>query len=275
MARWLIFILVILMVTPAWAGGPFWHPIEGPEARRVLVPGSPPLTVGQQNAFLNCLEFGLAIALTQREQEAARAALMEEFLAHRVDLLTALEDIRKIWKQVEEAKPQDRGVLRQIIRNSLLEETQKFPNLAMAKVVRRILQDGNEAVLTGPPRLDRRMLSAFFELVEMALRLRDQRVVAWDEPTRRAMEAKILQRIPTLSPEGRLWLVNADFHRSLITRNWQTVAPDEKETIRRFLVETFAPGAELGERAIDLERIPLPPPTIFPLPTDLPWDFRK
>ncbi|RCK81784.1 MAG: hypothetical protein OZSIB_0918 [Candidatus Ozemobacter sibiricus] len=275
MARRLMFVLVILLVTPAWATASFWYPIDGPEARRVLVPGSPPLTVGQQNAFLNCLEFGLAIALTQREQEAARAALMEEYLAHRGDLLAALEEIRKIWQQVEAAKPQDRGVLRQIIRDSLLEETQKFPNLAMARVVRRILQDGNEAVLEGPPRIDRRMLAAFFELVEMALRLRDQRVIVWDEPTRRAMEAKILQRIPTLSPEGRMWLVNADFHRALIARNWQNVPPDEKETIRRFLVETFAPGAELGERAVDLERIPLPPPTIFPLPTDLPWEFRK
>ncbi len=275
MKRLFVCVLMVVVTGTLWAGTDFWYPISGPQADRILVPGEPPLTVGLQNGFLNCLEFGLALALTQQEQEAARAALMAEYLANRSELLEALREIGGIWMKVEKARPEERGSLRRIIRDSLLEETQKSPQLGMAQVVRQILKNGNEAVLVGPPRLDRRLLAAFFELVQMCLRLRDRRVVVWDDQTRAALEARLLQRVPQLSPEGRVWLGNADFHRAMIAANWQRVPADEKEVIRKFLIETFAPTGPGEIAGVDLDRIPLPPPTIFPLPTDLPWDLRQ
>jgi len=270
----LISLMMAALVLPAFAEDDYWYPVAGSAADRILVPGQPPLTVGQQNAFLNCLELGLSVALTQEEQEAARAALMEEYLSHKMELLDSLRETRKLWDESGNSNPESRGKIRRIIRDSLLEETQKFPDLGMSKVLRKILKDANDAVIPGSPRIDRRAFSAFFELIQMCLRLRDKRVVTWDERKRIGLESQLLQRIPGLSPEGRKWLANADFHRSMISRNWREISADEKETIRKFLIETFAPQAEGEESGVNLDLIPIPPPTIFQLPTDLPWEFR-
>jgi len=109
----------------------------------------------------------------------------------------------------------------------------------------------------------------------MAFRLRDRRIVTWDEPVRKSFEASILKRLPSLPPSGRNWLANADIHRALIVRSWQQVAPDERDVISRLLIETFAPALASGSALpITVDAIPLPPPNLFPLPTELPWPMR-
>ncbi|MFZ2957576.1 MAG: hypothetical protein WA705_11845 [Candidatus Ozemobacteraceae bacterium] len=272
----LLLVLFFVGLSPVFAENSFWHEIKGEEARRILVPGEPPLTVGKQNVFLNCMEFGLAVALTQAEQDAVRAALMQEFLTFKGRLLDDLAILEKLWKEIANADVQKRGALRLIIRDALLEEVKKNPNAMISRAISNVLKH-EEAVIPGNPKIDQRCIASLFELIQMALRLRDHRVVSWTVSETAAMESALLQRIPTLSPEGRQWLGNADFHRAIIERSWRRVSADEKETVKQLLIETFAPvssGTPGVFPAVDFEKILFPPPNIFPLPVDLPWDLR-
>jgi hypothetical protein len=233
------------------------------------------LTVGQQNVFLNCVEFGLELALTQKEQEDIRASLMKEFLAHRVGLLQDLQKIEDLWAEILAAPPEQRGTFRQVVRDSLLDETIRFPHLEMSGIIREMVKRNAEVVVAGEPRLTRRSFDSFLELIDLGARLRDRRIQAWDAETLVAFETALLKRVPGLSPEGRKWLANADIFRALIYRNWQQVAADERETIKRFLVEAFAPAPKPGQPLpVDLDGIPIPPPELFPCPTELPWEMR-
>lgn len=274
MKRLIPLLLFVLTLSPLSAAELGWHATDGEEARRALVPGEPPLTVGQQNVFLNCMEFGLSIALTQSEQEAVRAALMQEYLSFKRGLLEDLQQLQDLWVKITLARPEERPQYKVIIRESLLEESKKSPETQLSKIINSISRR-SEAIVPGTPRIDRRCLSAFLEIVQLALRLRDRRVVSWTPADHEALETVLLKRLPELSPEGRRWLSNADYHHALIDRAWKNTPTDEKELIKPLLIQTFAPSTPTGSPfPIDLEKIPLPPPNIFPLPTSLPWELR-
>ncbi|MBF0502466.1 MAG: hypothetical protein HQM09_20175 [Candidatus Riflebacteria bacterium] len=274
MKRVMMFLFIFAALRPAFADNSFWYEVMGEEARRILVPGEPPLTVGKQNVFLNCMEFGLGLALTQAEQEAVRAGLMQEFLTYKGKLLDDLTTMEKLWKEIASTDQDKRGALRLIIRDVLLEKMKKNPESMISHAISDVMKH-REEVIPGLPRIDKRCIASFLELVQMSLRLRDRRVVSWSTTETAALEAALLKRIPTLSPEGRKWLENADFHRAIIDRSWHRIAADEKETVKALLIETFAPASASGtEPVIDIEKIPLPPPNIFALPSDLPWELR-
>lgn len=274
MKRLLPLLLMIFVLSPAFAAELGWHTTDGDEARRALVPGEPPLTVGQQNVFFNCMEFGMSIALTQSEQESVRAALMQEYLSFKRGLLQDLNQLQDLWNKIVLSKPEEKPQYRIIIRESLLEEAKKSPETQLSRIILSI-SHRSEPIVPGTPRIDRRCLSAFLEIVQIALRLRDRRVVSWTQADSEALETVLLKRLPQLSPEGRRWLSNADFHHAIIDRAWKNTPTDEKEAIRPLLIETFAPPTPTGSPfPIDLEKIPLPPPNIFPLPTSIPWELR-
>ena len=274
MKRLFTLICLVLVLYPA-VGAPLgWFPTDGEESLRTLVPGEPPLTIGQQNVFFNCLEFGLGVALTPQEQEEVRAALMQEYLSFKRGLLDDLRQLQGLWETISNAKANEKPQFRVVIRESLLDEAKKNPDAQLSRVITGIVR-GSEPIVPGTPRIAHRSLSSFLEIVHLALRLRDRRVVSWTPADREALETVLLKRLPSLSPEGRRWLSNADFHLALIDRAWRTTPPDEKDSIRALLVETFAPAAPADSPfPIDLEKIPLPPPNIFPLPTSVPWEFR-
>ncbi|HOY67290.1 MAG TPA: hypothetical protein PLP29_10400 [Candidatus Ozemobacteraceae bacterium] len=268
-------IYVLASVAGAGAADVTWYPLEGPAAQRVLVPGEPPLLVGQANVFNNCVEFGFGIAMTQAEQEQLRTALMQEYLEFRSDLLEDLKELGELWKDVCATPVEQQGKYRLILRDVLVGEADRSPGLGISQAIRKINAMEADVVGAGTPPVTRRSLDALLELVQMALRFRDRRVVAWDQAQRQELEAALLRRLPSLTPVGRNWLANADIHRALIERNWQETPADEREVIRRLLIETFAPASKAGSAfPVDVEGIPLPPPNLFPLPTVLPWPMR-
>lgn len=252
----------------------YWLPTEGYEANRVLVPGTPPLTMGARNTFFNCVEFGLSLAMTEAEKEQAQIALMQEYLVFKGQLLDDLKGIGGIWQQLLQAAPEDRGTFRAIIREALFEEVEKHPDLGISKVLRTVLKDSETVLIPGSPPLSKRSLAAFFEILEMASKFRDKRVVAWNDQTRMRMEAALLARFPSLAPDARRWLGNADLHGALLVRNWNKTPAEEKNLIRGFIADTFAPPGKDSGLPIDVDQILLPPPTIFPLPGELPWPMR-
>ncbi len=268
-------IACVLLLVPSGAMAASWYPVDGPEAGRILVPGEPPLTVGHANVFLNCIEFGFGLAMTQAEQEDVRTALMQEYLKFKGDLLDDLKDVRDLWNEVCAAPPDQQGKYRIILRDVLVGEAKKEPLLEISRVISRINTQEADVIAAGTPSVTKRSLASLLELLKMALRLRDRRVVVWDEPVRKSFEASILRRLPGLPPSGRNWLANADIHRALIAKSWQQVAPDERDVISRLLTETFAPAPASGSALpINVDAIPLPPPNLFPLPTELPWPMR-
>ena len=274
MKRLFALLCLVLLCNPVFAASLGWHATVGEESSRTLVPGEPPLTVGQQNVFFNCLEFGLGVALTAPEQEDVRAALMQEYLSFKRGLLDDLRQLQGLWDTISVAKAEEKPQFRVVIRESLLEEARKNPDAQLSRVINGIVR-GSEPIVPGTPRIAHRSLSSFLEIVQLALRLRDRRVVSWTPADREALETVLLKRLPQLSPDGRRWLSNADFHLALIDRAWRMTPPDEKDSVRSLLTETFAPAAPTGSPfPVDLEKIPLPPPNIFPLPTSIPWEFR-
>ena len=274
--RLLITALAVLVLgTPGLFAREFtWHPLTGPETERFLVPGNPPLTVGDQNVFFNCVEFGLQVALTLSEKEALRSALMQEFLQQKNHLLAALRELRKLWATITAQKPDEIGKYRLIIRDSLLFEARNSPNLALSQLITTILKDSEEQVTPGEPVISRRTLKAFVEMVQTAYRLKNRRVVSWDATQMKNLEAQLLKRVPSLSPEGRKWLSNVDFHRAFLEKSMQAIAADEKESVKKLLLDIFAPPMPGNPDAVDIEAIPLPPPNVFPLPSELPWEWR-
>jgi len=275
MIKFLLVLTLVMTLCPLFGEVSFWYPTTGPEALRILVPGTPPLTVGKQNVLFNCVEFGLSVALTQKEQETLRTAVMEEYLTHKGNLLTDLGELEKLWNEVMAASPADQAKYRQVLKDSLMAEAKKAPNIGISKMIAEILSNSSETIVGGGQKIDKRSFNAFLELVEMCLKMRDKRIVQWSTTERLELEAVLIRHIPELSPEGRKWLGNADFHRTIIFRNWQQVPPDERETVKKFLVETFAPNPKPGStHAVDLESIPIPPPNLFPLPMHLPWEMR-
>lgn len=275
MKRFLVFCYCLAIIPGAFGYSDFWYPVEGPEARRILVPGTIPLTLGDRNVFFNCLEFGMGIALTYSEQERIQYGLMNEFLVHKNKLLDSLQEISRIWEQILESSPDEKGKFQHIIKNAIMKEVCDQPGLELSGTIREILKNANETLISGYPEINKRTVAAFGEIVQFALMLRDKKHANWDEAATAAFTGQIAKIIPNLSPEGRHWLSNADFHRSIIQRNWSKTPSDEKEAIRRFISETFAPGNNADPNLkIDLTRIMLPPPNFFPLPTDLPWRLR-
>lgn len=270
------YIMVFVLLTlPAFADTPGWYPLDGAEAARILVPGERPLSMGQANVFFNCIEFAFGIAMTQAEQETVRTALMQEYLQFKGGLLDDLKDVGDLWKEVCAASPERRGKYRVILKDVFLGESKKEPRLDISRAISGINAQELDVIGAGTPPVTRRSLAAFIELVQMALKLRDRRVVAWDDFTRKAVEAAVLSRLAALPPAGRNWLANADIHRALTVRGWQQVAADERDAINRLLVETFAPAPASGSALpVDVDAIPLPPPNLFQLPTDLPWPMR-
>ncbi len=275
MKKLLVVLVLVGLAIPLSAETPFWFPIQGKEAERVLVPGNPPLTLGKMNSLINCIEFGLSVALTQNEIEGARAALMQEYLSFKGRLLSDLDDIQRLWLDVLQAPADQKGKFRLILRDSLMEEMKKQPGHAFSQVLQRLLEDSEQVFCQGNPPISKRSVTAFLEIVKNALRIRDKRVVAWTPSETANIEAEILKIIPNLNPDGRKWLGNADLHNAIIFRNLQSVPADERETVKRFLVETFAPLPKgTTQFPVAFDEIPLPPPNFFPLPTDLPWDMR-
>ncbi|MBP7633301.1 hypothetical protein KBA41_03950 [Candidatus Ozemobacteraceae bacterium] len=267
--------IFVLAAAPAFADAPGWYPLEGPEAARVLVPGERPLTMGQANVFFNCIEFAFGVAMTQAEQETVRTALMQEYLQLKGDLLDDLKDVGSLWKDVCASPLERRGQYRVILKDVFLGESKKEPRLGISQAISGISAQELDVIGAGTPPVTKRSLAAFIELVQMALKLRDRRVVAWDDSTRKAVEAAVLTRLAALPPAGRNWLANADIHRALTVRGWQDVAADERDAINRLLVETFAPAPASGSALpVDVDAIPIPPPNLFQLPTDLPWPMR-
>jgi len=277
MMRTIIIVCIYMLCAGMMAGAAdiTWYPLDGPAAARVLVPGEPPLLVGQANVFNNCVEFGFGLAMTQAEQEQVRTALMQEYLEFRGDLLADLKELKELWKEVCSTPAEQQGKYRLILRDVLVGEADRAPGLGISRVIRKINAMETDVVAAGTPPVTRRSVDALLELVQMALRFRDRRVVAWSEPERQAIGAAILRRLPTLTPAGRNWLANADIHRALIDRNWQETPADERDVIRRLLAETFAPAPKADSAfPVDIDGIPLPPPNLFPLPTNLPWPMR-
>ena len=264
-----------LLSSPAFAEAPGWYPLEGPDAARILVPGDRPLSMGQANVFFNCIEFAFGVAMTQAEQETVRTALMQEYLQFKGDLLDDLKDVGELWKEVCAAPPERRGQYRVILKDVFLGESKKSPRLDISRAISRITDQELDVIGAGTPPVTRRSLASFLELVQLALKLRDRRVVAWDESAQKAVEAAVLSRLASLPPAGRNWLANADIHRALTVRGWQEVAADERDAINHLLIETFAPPPASGSALpVDVDAIPLPPPNLFQLPTDLPWPMR-
>lgn len=268
-------IILVVLLSPSCSVAASWYPIEGPEAARILVPGERPLTMGQANVFFNCIEFGFGLALNQAEQETVRNALMQEYLQFKGDLLDDLKDVRDLWNEVCASSPDNRGKYRVILKDVFLGEAKKSPILDISRVISRINDQELDVIAAGTPPVTRRSLVSFLELVQLALKLRDRRVIVWDESVHQALEAAVLRRLPSLPPSGRNWLANADIHRALTVRGWQEVAADERDEINRLLIETFAPAPASGSALpIDVDAIPLPPPNLFQLPTELPWPVR-
>lgn len=267
--------IFVLASSPTFADTPGWYPLEGSEAARILVPGERPLSMGQASVFFNCIEFAFGIAMTQAEQETVRTALMQEYLQFKGGLLDDLKDVGDLWKEVCATPPERRGQYRMILKDVFLGESKKEPRLDISRAISGISAQELDVIGAGTPPVTRRSLAAFIELVQMALKLRDRRVVAWDDSTRKAVEAAVLSRLAVLPPAGRNWLANADIHRALTVRGWQEVAADERDAINRLLIETFAPTPASGSvLPVNVDAIPLPPPNLFQLPTDLPWPMR-
>lgn len=252
-----------------------WFPMTGPEAGKFLVPGTPALTVGMQNTLLNCLEFGLELALTEEEENSLRECLMGEFLRFKGKLTENLSELAKVWELVETAPPEGRARLRLLVRESLQEELARNGEQGIGAILKDIQRRAGEVVSPGNPRIDQRSLDALREIVQLGIRLRDRRNVTWSAAERRLFDQTVLAGIPELSPEGRRWLANAEFHRAVIFRGWETTSREEKDTIRSLLIPIFAPPAAHGEPlGVSAAQIPLPPPNLFPLPHRLPWALR-
>ena len=254
----------------------YWHPIDGKEASGILVPGKPPLTVGLQNVLLNCVEFGFSIALTEAEKEGLRSALMQEYLNYKGQLISDLMTIENLWREIFSKRDSDRAKFRQIIRDSLVEEVGKNPDFGLGKAIGDIQKNAGQIVFSGTAKIDHRSLSAFIEILQLGLKLRERRVLSWKKEDVSVLESAILERIPRLSPEGRKWLSNADYHRTLIFHGWDMMAQDEKPVVKNLLIAAFAPYPidPNSPFPVDLEKIELPPPNLFPLPKNLPWDWR-
>ncbi len=264
---------LLISTSVIWARDFTWHPTSGALADRVAVPGDKPLRMGDVNVFLNCLEFGLGVALTDAEIERIRNQFMEEYLQQKSRLLNAVRELKNMWQAITVDNPQETGKYRRIIQDALLEEARRNPTLPLSKSILQLESKSSEIVVPGSPPLTRHSLDAFFEIICFALRLRDKRHPNDDAATLKVWENALIKRFPSLSPEGRRWLSNADFHRAIVMRAWQTTPADEKNTIRALLIATFAPSAADGN-GFDIDQIPLPPPNLFPLPADLPWDLR-
>lgn len=266
----------VIAAEPVPAGEAYWHPIDGKEASGILVPGKPPLTVGQQNILLNCVEFGFSLALTQSEEEELRNALMQEYLNYKENLVNDLRTIENLWREIFARRDSDRSRFKQIIRDSLNEEVSKNPNYGLGKIIGKIQKNAAEVVFSGSAKIDRRSLSAFIEILQLGLKLRERRVLSWKPEDIAVLESAILQRVPKLSPEGRKWLSNADYHRTLIFRGWDQLASDEKPVVKNLLIAAFSPYPLDPNSAfpVDLEKIELPPPNLFPLPKNVPWEWR-
>lgn len=273
MCRYII--IIALLVSPAWCAASSWYPVDGPEAAKILVPGERPLTMGHANVFFNCIEFSLGVALSQSEQESVRSALMQEYLQFKGDLLDDMREMRELWNEVSASAADDKGKYRIILKDVLLGEAKKSPGLDISRVISRINDQESDLIAAGTPPVTRRSLASFIELIHLALRLRDRRVVSWDESLQQAIEAALLRRLPSLSPNGRNWLANADIHRALTVRGREEVAADERDVIDNLLIKTFAPAPASGSvLPIDVDAILLPPPNLFQLPTELPWPMR-
>jgi hypothetical protein len=267
--------LFLLQVFPVWGQTDFWRPIVGMESQKILVPGPKPLTVGKQNTLFNCIEFALSCALTQGEEESLRAGLMQEFLTFKEALLEDLQELETLWTTILESAPEDRSRYRLLLRDALLKETTRNSINGIGKILSAIEKQSQEAVVPGNPLISKRQIAAYFELVQMALRLRDRRVVSWNAAELATLEQELITGIPRLTPEGRKWLANADLHRAITAKNWNKTSAEEKETIRVLLVETYAPaGSKTGTMPVDIQAIHLPPPNLFPLPRELPWNQR-
>jgi len=272
-----IFLLGFLCLAPLWAAQDVvWYPIQGREAERILIPGNPPLMVGGHNLLLNCVEFGFSLALTRAEEEALRSALMQEYLNYKGKLVADLNSLMAIWKEVTGNKNIDKNRFRLLVKEALTEEIARNSVGGLGKVISAIRTRQNEIVFSGTTKIDRRVLGAFREIIELALKLRDKRAVSFSSEAIAAFEKELITRIPGLSPEGRKWLANADFHRAIIERALKQVSPEEKETVKNLFIQAFAPAPADRNSLIpvDLGAIEIPPPNIFPLPRELPWDFR-
>ncbi|MBF0545392.1 MAG: hypothetical protein HQM08_13210 [Candidatus Riflebacteria bacterium] len=269
-----IFLFVLPVQFLLGSESDFWHEVTGPAAERVFIPGDPPLKMGSVNAFLNCVEYGFSLALTEREEMDLRNGIMDEFLSFKGKLVENLKHLSELWKVVINAKPDKRQMYKLILKESLQKETEKNLNSSISQKI-AFIQKQSESLTSSNPPISKRCVEALEEIIQFALKLRDRNIQIWSKPLQDEFEKTLILRIPELTPLGRAWLSNADIHRSIILKSWRNISNEEKKTVRELLIKTFAP-ANHGKSIlpISLEDIPIPPPNFFPLPSELPWPMR-
>ncbi|HNV69667.1 MAG TPA: hypothetical protein PKO06_08225, partial [Candidatus Ozemobacteraceae bacterium] len=126
-----IVIGLLFTASSAWCRDFAWHPTSGAAADRVVVPGDKPLRLGDVNVFLNCLEFGLGVALTDADVERIRTQFMEEYLQQKGRLLTAVRELKNMWQAITTESSTEIGKYRRIIQDALLEEARRNPQLPL------------------------------------------------------------------------------------------------------------------------------------------------
>ncbi len=239
---------------------------------RVLVPGTPSLEVGVYHCLLNSIEAAWTIALTDAEQEQVRVALMQDCLDQRPALFAELGTLREIWQRA--ATEKKAGVIARLLRDALEQWMKRAPAGRVATVMRDIAKNSLETVVPGQPAVTRRCVQAFAEIVRFAFVLRDARVPSSGVEQDKQFEIRVTAMAPKLSPAGRQWLANADYHRHLMRRGWREIEASEKDAVKQHIIAAFSPAGAASAAEFDPGQVELPPPNFFPLPRDLPSKLR-
>lgn len=206
------------------------------------IAGNPPLTQELVDKGIQFFEWLLDAQLTVEQRAEFRESMVRSWKGHRQDEIDGTVNVLKFQDQLVHKSPEERGVIRQQLRDKFLASMQQTPNAELSRWVLNIYDSAHRPIANGNPPLTSQVADAYAEFVSfMVTESLGNTAFKVDRHFKDALAQGLAAQYLRYSPGQQKQLSQLPLLWEVLRLKWSQLSEPEREAYRK----QWAPSAKI------------------------------